>query len=209
MNTSRTSRFLLSTFTTAFMLLAWTGASRADLWVAQGVDINNNPVLVDINVVISQVQVDVMPYLRDQVQITISNLSPEGSKSTSDLVLETNNPLSSAFITFPMGSVLSDWNQAFNANTLTMTAQAQNSGTTGGDDTIASGQSASFTITTDNLNMEVGGVKISSQDGGSNEITATLASPEPSSIVIATFSALGFLGYSLRRRKAKLTAVAV
>ena len=51
--------------------------------------------------------------------------------------------------------------------------------------------------------MEVGGVRISSQDGGNNEITATLASPEPSSIVIATFSALGFLGYSLRRRKAK------
>ena len=40
MNSSRNSRFLLSTFTAALMVLAWTGASRADLWVAKGVDIN-------------------------------------------------------------------------------------------------------------------------------------------------------------------------
>ena len=133
MYSSKNSRFLLSTFTAMLMVFAWTGASHADLWVAQGVDVNLNPVTVDINVVITQITVDGNgDDLRDQIQITISNLSPEGSKSTSDLVLETNNPLNSASFTFPQGSVLSDWSQAFNSNTLTLTAQAQNSGTTGG-----------------------------------------------------------------------------
>lgn len=207
MNSSKNSRFLLSTFTAALMVFSWTGASHADLWVASGTDMMGRPVTVDVAVITTVIQNDVG--FTETIQITISNSSLT-SEGTSDLVLETTRPLNSPVFTFPQGSVLSDWNQAFNSNTLTLTSQTGNSGTTGGDDNIEPGASASLTITTtftmNELENEVGGVMISTQDG--SEIAANLV-PEPSTMVIATLGALGFLGYSFRRRKAKLTAVAV
>ena len=56
MNSSKASRFLLSTFTAVLMVFAWNGASHADLWVASGTDINSNPVTIDIGVTTSASQ---------------------------------------------------------------------------------------------------------------------------------------------------------
>ena len=96
MNSYKNSRFLLSTFTAALMILAWTGPTRADLWVASGSD-SMGSYDFEANVTNSS----------NQIQITISNLSPPGLQTVSDIVLDTSNPIGTGNIVF--GSGFAGW----------------------------------------------------------------------------------------------------
>lgn len=194
MNSFRDSRFLLSTFIAALLVFAGTGASQADqVWVANGTDSMGNPVVVDIDVALTFVPPDdVAGY--NEFQFTITNLSPPMSEATHDIVVETNDPLNSATITGT--GVMSDWTSVltYYPNSVTLTSQ-------GTADTIVPGAEGVFFIDTPDLSLGLEGIRVSSEGGGP-EIVANLV-PEPPSMVLATFGAIGFLGYSLRRRMAK------
>ena len=191
MNSYKNSRFLLSTFTAALMILAWTGPTRADLWVASGSD-SMGSYDFEANVTNSS----------NQIQITISNLSPPGLQTVSDIVLDTSNPIGTGNIVF--GSGFAGWSitvESDNSTSFLLTsAQSGPTPGTGGSD-IAPGASAMLSLVAVPEGTIVDQVKFS-KAGDPTEIPATLV-PEPSSIVIATLGALGILGYSLRRRNAK------
>jgi PEP-CTERM motif len=201
MNSSRNPRFLRSSFTAALLAFAWTGTSQADLWVAQGTDSMGQTVSIDLNVVSTIIGTDTGP--ANQFMFSITNNSSLKAEAMSDIVISTNTSL--AFDTSIMTSgVMMDWTSAFTSNspdfTLTLTSKHMDA-----TDTIASNSSVldGLTIVTKSggdLGAEINGLKVS-MVSDPHEITASLAVPEPSSLVIAAFGALGFLGYSLRRQK--------
>jgi PEP-CTERM motif len=193
MNSSKKSRFLLSTFTAALMVFAWTGASQADqLWVASGTDDFGKPVNVDIDVASVVIPFDSMhASFATQLTFTYKNLSPPGSQAVGDLKVGCFTPVSFDFISGT--HYLNDWNRTITNNPFTVTLTSPSN-----TEDIKSGEQAVLTIIAD-VGTEPEILLVSS---GHQEITATLV-PEPSSMVLATFGALGLLGYSHRRRIAK------
>lgn len=194
MKSSRNSRFLLSAFTAALMMFGWTGASHAQLYVANGTDAEGHPVTIDINVNITVIVGDKGP--ADQIQFTITNMSSLMADGMSDIIASVNYPFTD--FNFTGTGPLADWNADFSTpDTVMLTS-------TGTNDMLAPGATASLTLFSENLGTEIKGpISVSTGSGKPpNEISAYLV-PEPSSIVLATFGVLGFLGYSLRRQLAK------
>jgi hypothetical protein len=193
MKSSRTSRFLLSMFAVALMMFGWTGASRAQLYVANGTDAEGHPVTIDINVNITFEVGDTGPY--DQIQFTIMNMSSLMADGMSDIIASYNVPVTdtSSIGTGPFA----DWTSTLvNPDTIMLNS-------TGTTDMLAPGATASLTLF-NSVGTEIKGpISVSTGSGSPpNEIFAYLV-PEPSSIVLASFGVLGFLGYSLRRQLAK------
>jgi len=193
MKSSKKTRFLLSTFTAALIVFAWTGASHAgELYVASGHDDFGNPVVVDINVTSVVIPFDgVHESFATQITLTYTNLSPSLSQEIGDIMVGILTPIT--FFTVSGSGVLNDWTQTTTFDPFVLTLTSQDAA-----DDIASHESVTLTIDTD-VGSQGTNLRVSA---GHQEITATLV-PEPSSMVLATFGALGFVGYSLRRRIAK------
>jgi hypothetical protein len=186
MNFSKNWRFPLSTFTAALLVLAWNGPSHADqLWVASGDDFFGHFLTIDIDV----------QYFSNSIVMTVLGSEPEmgGTLTPSDMVGSTSESISNATITAT--GVMGFWTQAFPAaNSFLLTS-------TGPEEDLQYGVLYTVTITGTAPGTAVNAITMSTGNGDQvTEIPAVLV-PEPSSMVLATFGALGgFLAYSLRRQ---------
>ena len=192
MKSSKNPRFVLSTFIAAMMVFAWTESSHADLWVASGTDGFGDNVLIDLNVTIPSPNV---------IQIQITNNSDLNADAMSDIGIGTKGSLQFASISVLAHGAPATWDASSpTPDTLMLTAETL-------DYAIYPGKTGTITITGATIDgnapveSDIKTIVVSTGTGG-NEIAASLV-PEPSSMVVATFGALGFLGYSLRRRIAK------
>ena len=121
-------------------------------------------------------------------------MSPPVAQGQSDITVNTTQSLVGA--SFTLG-FFSDWSLIPSDYSLTLNA---------GSDAgfwLPGGDSASFTISFAGVStaQQPEAIVVSMGGPGGSEITANNTStPEPSSVVVATFGALGLLGYSFRRR---------